>query len=44
MKISLLLVAIVALSAFTVKLTTASFYDLKAKTIDGKDFNFSDLK
>ncbi len=44
MKISLLLVAIVALSAFTVKINTASFYDLKAKTIDGKDFNFSDLK
>ena len=44
MKISLLLVAIVALSAFTIKLPTASFYDLKAKTIDGKDFSFADLK
>lgn len=44
MKISLLLVAIVALSAFTIKLPTASFYDLKAKTIDGKDFCFADLK
>lgn len=44
MKISLLLVAVVALSAFTIKLNTASFYDLKAKTIDGKEFNFSDLK
>lgn len=44
MKISLLLVAIVALSAFTVKMNTASFYDLKAKTIDGKEFSFADLK
>ena len=44
MKISLLLLAIVALSAFTLKLPTASFYDLKAKTIDGKDFSFADLK
>lgn len=43
-KISILLVAVVALSAFTVKLNTASFYELKAKTIDGQDFNFSDLK
>jgi glutathione peroxidase len=25
-------------------LNAQSFYDLKAKTIDGKDFNFSDLK
>lgn len=44
MKISLLLVAIAALSAFTVKMNTASFYDLKAKTIDGKEFSFADLK
>lgn len=43
-KISILLVAVVALSAFTVKLNTVSFYDLKAKTIDGQEFNFSDLK
>ena len=43
-RISILFIAIVALSAFSIKQTTASFYDLKAKTIDGKEYNFSDLK
>ena len=42
-KIILLFTAVLALSAFTI-LPQASFYELKAKTIDGKDFNFSDLK
>ncbi len=43
-KFSILLVAIIVLSAFTIKLPTTSFYDLKAKTIDGKEFSFADLK
>ncbi|MGZ4035937.1 MAG: glutathione peroxidase [Bacteroidia bacterium] len=43
-KISILLIAVIALSAFTIKLTAPSFYDFKTKTLDGKDFNFSDLK
>jgi glutathione peroxidase len=43
-KITALLIAFVALTAFTLKQTTPSFYDLKSKTIDGKDFNFSELK
>lgn len=43
-KTSILFTAIVVLLAFTNKVNTASFYDLKAKTIDGKDFNFSELK
>lgn len=29
---------------FSVAVKAQSFYDLKAKTIDGKDFNFSELK
>jgi glutathione peroxidase len=43
-KLTILLIAIVSFSAFTIKLSTPSFYDLKAKTIDGKDFSFSSLK
>jgi glutathione peroxidase len=40
----LALAFILLFAAFRLKQTSASFYDLKAKTIDGKDFNFSDLK
>jgi glutathione peroxidase len=43
-KLSLSLFTIIMISAFTFKQTLPSFYDLKAKTIDGKMFNFSDLK
>lgn len=43
MKKLILLTAII-ISGFAFKQATQSFYDLKAKTIDGKDFNFSDLK
>lgn len=41
-KIIFLVISLIAIS----KMSTAqnSFYDLKCKTIDGKDFNFSDLK
>ena len=41
--ISTLIIAIVALLSFSTQAQT-SFYDLKAKTIDGKDFNFAELK
>jgi glutathione peroxidase len=43
-KISTLLVALITLVGFSVNAQTASFYDFKTKTIDGKDFNFADLK
>lgn len=43
-KFLILLLAFIALSAFTIKLSTSTFYDLKAKTIDGKEFSFADLK
>lgn len=41
-KITALFTALVLL--FSVSVKAQSFYDLKAKTIDGRDFNFSDLK
>jgi glutathione peroxidase len=34
----------IVLIASMISLKAQSFYDLKAKTIDGKEFNFSDLK
>jgi glutathione peroxidase len=43
-KIVLLVAVVVVLSAFAFKINTASFYDLKAKTIDGKEFSFAELK
>ncbi len=42
-QISLIMIAIVVMTTTLVK-AQASFYSLKAKTIDGKDFNFADLK
>jgi glutathione peroxidase len=41
-KISNLFIALIVSMSISVKAQT--FYDLKAKTIDGKEFNFSDLK
>jgi glutathione peroxidase len=41
-KISSTLIACIMLFAFSAE--AQKFYDLKAKTIDGKEFNFSDLK
>jgi glutathione peroxidase len=38
------MLTVVILAAFTVKQSNPSFYDLKAKTIDGKEFSFSELK
>lgn len=38
------LLSLIAIVSFAFIQATQSFYDLKAKTIDGKDFNFSDLK
>ena len=43
-KYAILFVTLVALTAFTFKINSASFYDLKAKTIEGSTFNFADLK
>lgn len=40
-KISTLFIALIA---SVISLKAQSFYDLKAKTIDGKEFNFADLK
>jgi glutathione peroxidase len=40
----IILLAAIIISGLAFKQATQSFYDLKAKTIDGKDFNFSDLK
>ena len=43
--ISTIFFAVAAMFSPSAKAQTAtSFYDLKTKTIDGKDFNFSDLK
>jgi glutathione peroxidase len=41
-KISAILIALTVMLSLSVKAQT--FYDLKAKTIDGKDFDFSELK
>jgi len=41
-KISALLIAFTVMLGLSA--TAQTFYDLKAKTIDGKDFNFSELK
>lgn len=41
-KITFLLFSLIIISYMSTAQT--SFYDLKCKTIDGKDFNFSDLK
>lgn len=43
MKIKMLLFALTLLLVISTKAQT-SFYDLKSKTIDGKDFDFSSLK
>jgi len=43
-KLILSALVIISTLAISFKLSTTSFYDLKAKTIDGKEFNFSDLK
>jgi glutathione peroxidase len=43
--LSTVLLAVASLFGTSIKSQTPkSFYDLKTKTIDGKDFNFSDLK
>ncbi len=42
-QISIALIVVITLIGSTAKAQT-SFYDLKAKTIDGKEFNFADLK
>jgi glutathione peroxidase len=44
LKFTIILVGIISLCAFTNKQSSTMFYDLKTKTIDGKEFNFSDLK
>lgn len=44
MKTRIFALFIVAVSAFTQLQAQTSFYDLKAKTIEGQDFNFSSLK
>jgi glutathione peroxidase len=41
---SILFVALIAFSAFSYKINSTSFYQLKSKTIEGKDFNFDNLK
>ena len=43
-KYAILFVTLIALSAFTFKINSASFYGLKAKTIEGSTFSFADLK
>ena len=42
-KISTLFLTLTVMIGFSTKAQT-SFYDLKSKTIDGKDFSFADLK
>lgn len=44
LKFSFLILVVVGLTAFTVKQSSTSFYDLKTKTIDGKAFNMAELK
>src|SRR3954465_8388109 len=44
MKTKISVAFIVLLSIMNMTIKGQSFYDLKSKTIDGKPFNFSDLK
>lgn len=44
LKFTIILIGIISLCGFTHKQSSTMFYDLKTKTIDGKEFNFSDLK
>lgn len=44
MKTKISVAFIVLLSIMNITIKAQSFYDLKSKTIDGKPFNFSDLK
>ena len=43
-KITSVLIALVMLAGVSIKAQTSTIYDFKAKTIDGKEFSFADLK